>query len=109
MVAGRDRRGDQFVGQLDGRREGRLAGKVGPIRGLLDLAGRKLLLQPRPQGLQPPRGCVVLDLDATLAATPMSRLGTAEEIASAVLWLCSPAACYVTGVALPVDGGYTAQ
>jgi NAD(P)-dependent dehydrogenase (short-subunit alcohol dehydrogenase family) len=50
-----------------------------------------------------------LDLDATLAATPMSRLGTAEEIASAVLWLCSPAASYVTGVALPVDGGYTAQ
>jgi NAD(P)-dependent dehydrogenase (short-subunit alcohol dehydrogenase family) len=50
-----------------------------------------------------------LDLDTTLAATPMSRLGTAEEIASAVLWLCSPAASYVTGVALPVDGGYTAQ
>jgi NAD(P)-dependent dehydrogenase (short-subunit alcohol dehydrogenase family) len=50
-----------------------------------------------------------LDLDATLAATPMTRLGTAEEIASAVLWLCSPADSYVTGIALPVDGGYTAQ
>jgi len=54
-------------------------------------------------------GAGELDLEATLAATPMARLGTAEEIAAAVLWLCSPAAGYVTGVALPVDGGYTAQ
>jgi NAD(P)-dependent dehydrogenase (short-subunit alcohol dehydrogenase family) len=54
-------------------------------------------------------GAGELDLDATLAVTPMSRLGKAEEIASAVLWLCSPGASYVTGVALPVDGGYTAQ
>ncbi|MFB4304421.1 SDR family NAD(P)-dependent oxidoreductase [Actinomadura sp. NTSP31] len=39
----------------------------------------------------------------------IDRLGTPEEIASAVLWLCSPGAGYVTGIALPVDGGYTAQ
>lgn len=39
----------------------------------------------------------------------IDRLGTAEEIAQAVLWLCSPGAGYVTGIALPVDGGYTAQ
>ena len=50
-----------------------------------------------------------LDLDAALAAIPMARLGGAQEIASAVLWLCSPGASYVTGVALPVDGGYTAR
>ena len=49
-----------------------------------------------------------LNLDTTLVITPMARLGTAEEIASAVLWLCSPGASYVTGLALPVDGGYTA-
>ena len=50
-----------------------------------------------------------LNLDAAIARAPMARLGTVEEIASAVLWLCSPGASYVTGVALPVDGGYTAQ
>lgn len=51
------------------------------------------------------------ELDRARAETgqAIDRLGTAEEVAQAVLWLCSPGAAYVTGVALPVDGGYTAQ
>lgn len=38
---------------------------------------------------------------------PMGRAGRPEEIASAVLWLCSPAASYVVGQALTIDGGMT--
>jgi NAD(P)-dependent dehydrogenase (short-subunit alcohol dehydrogenase family) len=37
----------------------------------------------------------------------MGRVGRPEEIASAVLWLCSAAASYVTGQSISVDGGFT--
>lgn len=40
---------------------------------------------------------------------PIGRLGHSDEIAAAVLWLCSPAASFVIGAALPVDGGFTAH
>ena len=50
-----------------------------------------------------------LDMAVALANQPIGRLGQAEEIAASVLWLCSPGASFVVGVALPVDGGYTAR
>lgn len=40
--------------------------------------------------------------------TPMGRMGQADEIAAAVLWLCSDAASFVTGHPLVIDGGATA-
>ena len=41
-------------------------------------------------------------------ATPMRRLGTVEEVARTVVWLCSPAASFISGAVVPVDGAQSA-
>jgi NAD(P)-dependent dehydrogenase (short-subunit alcohol dehydrogenase family) len=59
---------------------------------------------------------VLVDAEGNLTArskrvidrTPMGRFGTPEELVGAVQWLCSDAASFVTGVVLPVDGGFSA-
>jgi NAD(P)-dependent dehydrogenase (short-subunit alcohol dehydrogenase family) len=42
-----------------------------------------------------------------IANQPMGRLANAEEVANAIIWLCSSEASYINGVCLPVDGGFT--
>ncbi|MDF2435228.1 MAG: hypothetical protein JWP44_4859 [Mucilaginibacter sp.] len=44
-----------------------------------------------------------------LKEQPIGRMGEPEEVAGAVLWLCSPGASFILGVALPVDGGFVAH
>jgi NAD(P)-dependent dehydrogenase (short-subunit alcohol dehydrogenase family) len=44
-----------------------------------------------------------------VAHTPAGRFGEAEELVGTVLWLCGPGASFVTGVVVPVDGGFSAS
>jgi NAD(P)-dependent dehydrogenase (short-subunit alcohol dehydrogenase family) len=46
--------------------------------------------------------------DAVMAKVPMNRLGTAGEIAEAVVWMCSDKASFMTGASHVIDGGYYA-
>ncbi len=45
---------------------------------------------------------------SVLAHTPMGRFGEPEDLLGAVLWLISPASAFVTGVVVPIDGGFSA-
>jgi len=47
--------------------------------------------------------------EATVNSIPMRRLGTPEEIAQSILWLCSDASSFITGHALAIDGGTVVQ
>jgi NAD(P)-dependent dehydrogenase (short-subunit alcohol dehydrogenase family) len=57
----------------------------------------------RISGLRPGR------IERMAAAEPVGRMGKPEEIGEAVVWLCSEAASFVTGLPMPVDGGIAAQ
>src|ERR1700758_5032824 len=46
--------------------------------------------------------------DELLRAVPLGRIAEPEEIAAAVVWLCSPDASYITGSVLAADGGWLA-
>ena len=48
-------------------------------------------------------------MDSYVQAIPAKRMGTSEEIAGAVIWLCSPYSTFVMGQSIAVDGGYTVQ
>ena len=49
-----------------------------------------------------PRGKSIID------HTPMARFGQAEDLFGAILWLLSPASAFVTGIVVPIDGGFSA-
>jgi NAD(P)-dependent dehydrogenase (short-subunit alcohol dehydrogenase family) len=61
---------------------------------------RRLLLEPG--GEPTARGRTIVQ------RTPAGRFGDASELASTVVWLCGPGASFVTGVVVPVDGGFSA-
>ena len=61
---------------------------------------RRLLLEP--DGNPTARG------RAVIAHTPLGRFGEADELMGALVWLCSPSARFVTGIVVPVDGGFSA-
>jgi NAD(P)-dependent dehydrogenase (short-subunit alcohol dehydrogenase family) len=45
---------------------------------------------------------------AIIAHTPFGRFGEADDLTGALVWLCSPSARFVTGIVVPVDGGFSA-
>ena len=62
----------------------------------------RYLLVNQDSGDWTPRGATIV------AHTPMGRLGDPEDLIGTLLWLASPAAVFVTGVVVPVDGGFAA-
>jgi NAD(P)-dependent dehydrogenase (short-subunit alcohol dehydrogenase family) len=62
----------------------------------------RFLLTDKETGDLTPRGKTIL------GHTPMDRFGTPDELVGATVWLLSPAAAFVTGIVVPVDGGFSA-
>lgn len=62
----------------------------------------RFLLTDKETGKLTPRGQAIID------HTPMGRFGAPEDLLGAMLWLLSPSASFVTGIVLPIDGGFSA-
>jgi len=62
----------------------------------------RFLLTDKETGELTPRG------QSILSHTPMNRFGSPEDLLGATMWLISPASAFVTGVVLPIDGGFSA-
>ena len=66
------------------------------------LAEQNRALLTNPDGSLTARGQTII------SQTPAGRFGRPDELASTLLWLCDPASAFVTGVVVPVDGGFSA-
>jgi NAD(P)-dependent dehydrogenase (short-subunit alcohol dehydrogenase family) len=64
-------------------------------------AQNEFLLIDKQSGETTPRG------KSILAHTPMARFGQPEDLSGTVLWLLSPASAFITGVVVPIDGGFS--
>ncbi len=93
------------VAALEGAEVGITANAVCPGYVWTPLVEAQIDDQARAHGLS--REAVVRDV--LLAKQPNRRFATIEEIGGVVAFLCSPAAASITGAAIPVDGGWTAQ
>ncbi|MDD5455394.1 MAG: SDR family oxidoreductase [Candidatus Ratteibacteria bacterium] len=62
----------------------------------------KFLLMDEKTGSQAPRGKMIIE------HTPMSRYGKPEDLIGSVIWLISPASEFITGIIIPIDGGFSA-
>lgn len=62
----------------------------------------RFLMTDAQTGAWTPRGQTII------AHTPMGRLGAPDDLVGAALWLTSPAAAFVTGIVVPIDGGFSA-
>ncbi|MDH7484937.1 MAG: SDR family oxidoreductase [Anaerolineae bacterium] len=65
-------------------------------------AQNRFLLMDEATGELTPRGRTIIE------HTPMGRFGEPEDLIGAVVWLLSPASAFVTGIVVPVDGGFSA-
>ena len=85
------------------------AGMIGMVRALAREAGgrgvRVNAVAPGYIGTDMTAALADAQRDALLAQTPLGRLGDPEDVANAVAFLCSPAAAFITGAVLTVDGG----
>jgi NAD(P)-dependent dehydrogenase (short-subunit alcohol dehydrogenase family) len=70
--------------------------------GFFETAQNKFLLRDEKTGGLTPRGRTIVD------HTPMGRFGAPEDLVGTLIWLLSPAARFVTGIVIPVDGGFSA-
>jgi NAD(P)-dependent dehydrogenase (short-subunit alcohol dehydrogenase family) len=84
-----------------------LARKYGPGLRVNAIAPGFFLGEQNRALLVNPDGSLTARGEKVIAHTPAGRFGEPDELIGTLVWLCSPAAAFVTGVIVPVDGGFS--